>query len=151
MLVYFMMPAAEPQDNLTVLVLDILEEYRAAKVENRFSTITPTMFSTKSGAKLKGKAADVKDLGPVLAKVFKKYYDPEAIAVHKEVECMLRMSAHLDTILDANTHEFVLADEPARDLVATGFTYMQIWVGVAKISKSVKNICPLDTSASASA
>ena len=46
------------------------------------------MFTTKSQPKLKGKAAEVKDLGPVMVPVWKKFYNP-SLAMHQKILIVL--------------------------------------------------------------
>lgn len=113
------------------------EIYKRDRIANRYSNITKNMFTMNSGPKLKGKAACVKDLGPVVHEIWKRYYT-KGNPTHDKIEYMLRCSAHLDAVLDANTSEFVLSDEPAKDLIATGFSYLHIWSQVADELKSDK-------------
>ena len=61
------------EENLKTVWLDILDWYQRLGVDNKFAQLKPTMFSTKSSPKLKGKAGEVKDLVQVLHKVLLKY------------------------------------------------------------------------------
>ena len=64
------------EENLKTVWLDILDWCKRLGVDNKFAQLKPTMFSTKSSPKLKGKAGEVKDLVPVLHKVWLSHYSP---------------------------------------------------------------------------
>ena len=61
----------EPAQNLAKIQKDIFEIYKRDKVKTRFSHIKVSMFSNKAKAKLRGKAAEIKCLGPVLLEIWK--------------------------------------------------------------------------------
>jgi len=67
-----------------------------------------TMFSPKGTAKLRGTAAVIKDFGPVVYSIFKRYWNSE-LRLHKLIELALRSGNHLETILERNKQEFVLS------------------------------------------
>ena len=123
--------------NLVVVLKHINEIYAQDRVKNRYGNIRQTMFTAKAGPKLKGKAGEVKDLGPVMHKIWLKYYNKE-LDLHKSIEYMLRVSAHLDKILDDYPTEFVLPDTAAEDLIVSGFTYMAVWADVQEQLKHHK-------------
>ena len=82
---------------------------------------------TQASARLKGTAAEVKDLIPVLHKVWLKYYNPE-LEVHRSIEFVLRTSAHMDSILSANYGAFAIPSPDSGDLLATGIAhYNAFW------------------------
>ena len=64
------------EENLKTVWLGIAYWYKELGVDNKFAQLKPTMFSTKSSPKLKGKAGEVKDLVQVLHKVWLKYFNP---------------------------------------------------------------------------
>ena len=83
LVVHTIMPDAV-EINLGRLWADIEEVYQELGTENRYGQMKMTMFTTKSAPKLKGKAADIKDLGPVLAKIWKKYYNA-GLEIHRKI------------------------------------------------------------------
>ena len=64
------------EENLKTVWLGIAYWYKELGVDNKFAQLKPTMFSTKSSPKLKGKAGEVKDLVPVLHKVLLSHHNP---------------------------------------------------------------------------
>ena len=124
---------------LAAVMQKIEEIHRQDNVENRFGTIKQTMFTGRSTPKLKGKAGEIKDLGPVLLKVFQRHMNPK-LELHRKIEFMLRMSSHLDKILDDHPTEFVLPESAAQDLIATGFTYLAVWAEVATAFKDEEHV-----------
>ena len=88
------------------------------------------MFHTKSSPKLKGRAGEIKDLGPVLVKIWKKYYNP-ALDIHKKILIILEGSAHCDQILSDHPSDFVLPEAAASDLISTAFIYLSTWYDVS--------------------
>ena len=61
---------ASPDVKLMAVWQRILRIYREDDVQNRFGSLKMTMFTTRGSPKLKGKAAEVRDLVPVLHKVW---------------------------------------------------------------------------------
>ena len=57
------------------------------------------MFSTKTGIKLKGTAAEVRAIGPVLHRAWKAFYDVEK-TLHRVIEICLRTGNHMEDILN---------------------------------------------------
>ena len=79
------------EENLTELWRDIEHEYHVLGTENRYGHMRQTMFHTKSQPKLKGKAGEVKDLGPVMVKVWQKHMNPNLI-IHQKILVVLQGS-----------------------------------------------------------
>ena len=110
---------------------EIFEEYERQGTKNRYTVIKLSMFTTKSTPKLKGKAAEVKDLGPVLLAVFRRLMNKK-LWLHRQIEIMLRGSAHCDSLLEEQTDVYALPQSVAADLISTGFSYLAVWSGVAQ-------------------
>jgi hypothetical protein len=89
------------------------------------------MFNTKSAPKLRGKAAEVKDLGPIMVAVWGKFKNPR-ITLHENIAVVLAGSAHLDKILSEHPGEFVLPEDAAKDLLSTAHVMMSTWYGLAR-------------------
>ena len=108
LLVHTLMPSADPHENLKLLWTHIKAEYAANKTASKFGVMKMTMFSPKGTAKLRGTAAVIKDFGPVVYCIFKRYWNSE-LRLHKLIELALRSGNHLETILERNKQEFVLS------------------------------------------
>ena len=122
LLVYFVL-SGTPEENLMTVWLDVLYIYKRDGVSNKFAQMKTSMFNTKSSPKLKGKAAEGKDMVPVLHKVWLKYFNP-ALEVHRNIEIVLRTGAHMDKLVEQNRHLFALPPREAADLIATGFAHL---------------------------
>eukprot|EP00972_Heterocapsa_arctica_P103454 15245690-Heterocapsa_arctica.AAC.1 len=58
-----------------------------------------SMPFTKKGVVLKGKAQEVKDLGPVLLVIWEKHMNPK-LRIHRLIRILLELSVRLETIID---------------------------------------------------
>jgi len=119
-----------PEQNLELLWKDILEIYDDLHTENRYGSMRMTMFTTKSQPQMKGKAAEIKDLGPVMVRLWRKYCNPEG-EINRKILSILEGSCHLDDILAKHVEDVVLPDAAANDLIGTCFimfaTWYQVW------------------------
>ena len=116
----------DPEKNLTQIWKDIQELYEELGVDCRYGQMRMTMFTSSSQPKMKGKAAEIKDLGPVLVKLWQRYFNSR-LEVHRQILAVLEASAHLDNILREHPSDFVLPDAAADDLISTGFIMCSIW------------------------
>lgn len=96
-----------PENNLSQLWLFILHKYNQLNIKNRYGSLTLTMFSTKTGIKLKGKAAEVRDIGPVLHAAWLAFC-PGKLELHRVIELCLRLGNHMETILNDTKTLFVV-------------------------------------------
>ena len=133
-LVNWVLPGDDKDAKLKTVWNDILRIYVEDGVKCRYGGIKMTMFSTNSTPKLKGKAAEIKCLGPVLVKVFQAYMDVE-LGLHRKILLLLRLSAYLDAIIDRNSDKFVLEGQERDDLVATGFAFLSLFYEVSCVFK----------------
>jgi len=133
-LVNWILPGDDKAAKLSVIWSDIVRIYREDNVSDRYGSLKLTMFTTGTTPKLKGKAAEVKCLGPVLVKVFEAYMNAN-LDLHRKILTMLQLSAHLDSIIDASVGEFALSQEAADDLVATGCSYLALFYEVSDTFK----------------
>ena len=79
------------EDNLKQVWDDIQEGYVALGTENRYGHMRRTMFTTKSQPKVKGKAAEVRDLGPAMVRVLRKHMNANLL-VHQKILVVLENS-----------------------------------------------------------
>ena len=89
-LVHHVLPGTVEQ-NLAVVWRDIEQTYDELDTENRYGHMRQTMFHTKSQPKLKGKAGEVRDLGPVMVKIWEKHMNPNLL-IHQKILVVLKGS-----------------------------------------------------------
>ena len=77
------------EDNAATVWKDIEIIYDELKSENRYGHMRQTMFHKKSQPKLMGKAGEVKDLGPVVVKIWEKHMNPNLL-IHQEMHMVLK-------------------------------------------------------------
>ena len=75
---------------------------------------------------MKGKAAEIKDLGPVMVLLWQKYYN-EKRSIDRKILTVLEGSAHLDDILASHPSDWVLDDKHADDLFGTACIMYSTW------------------------
>jgi hypothetical protein len=115
------------EDSLSIVWGLIQKIYKDDHVPNRFGNLKMTMFTAGASPKLKGKAAEVKDLGPVLHEVWKAFYNPNLeVKVHRKIELVLR-TGDLDAILEAHPGAYALPRDAAADLVSTAFVHLSLF------------------------
>ena len=120
LLVHFVVEAPDVDERLSIVWGMIQKLYKEDHVANRFGNLKMTMFTAGASSKLKGKAAEVRDLGPVLHKVWMAFYNPN-LEVHRKIELVLRTGARLDAVLDEHPGAYALPRDAAADLVSTAF------------------------------
>ena len=89
-LVHYILPD-DPDANLATVWRDIEHFYEELNTECRYGLMRQAMFTGKSQPKLKGKAAEVKDLGPVMVKVWQKHMNP-SLGIHQKILLVLQGS-----------------------------------------------------------
>ena len=77
------------EENLAVVWRDIQSCYEKLGTENRYGHMRQTMFHTKSQPKLKGKAGEIKDLGPVMVMIWEKHMNPNLL-IHQKILVVLK-------------------------------------------------------------
>ena len=87
-LVHYILPGSV-EENLAVVWRDIELFYDELSSENRYGHMRQTMFTTKSQPKLQGKAGEIKDLGPVMVKVWEKHMNPNLL-IHQKILVVLK-------------------------------------------------------------
>lgn len=137
-LVHTLLPKAlgDAAARLAFLWQEIMEEYDRQGIASdvRYGSLKLSMFTTKSQPKLKGKAIEVKYLGPVLHALWLKYMNT-GVAFQRKVELVLRGSVHMDVLVDRCPNQYVLDEINAKDLLATGFAYLALWYELSQECK----------------
>ena len=131
-----------PEENLATVWADIQRLYKEMQTENKYWVIRMTMFNTGSQPKMKGKAAEIKDLIPVLARVWRKYYN-DSLEVHRNILTVLDGSAHMDQILTDHPSDYALPAKVADDLLGTCAITLATWYDVFLHFKAEEMKVPL--------
>ena len=90
----------DPATNLKLIWKDIKILYASRKTRARFGVLTANMIQPARAKlpELKGKAAQIRSLGPIMVEVWKKRMDP-GNAQHRDILSGLKSSAEIDKIL----------------------------------------------------
>ena len=85
LLVHYIMPSDVPNENLRALADRIVKYFKENNVQHHYKNLTKlTMISKKDGyPKLRGKAAEVKSLGPALLSAWQHWQNPN-LDMHKK-------------------------------------------------------------------
>ncbi len=75
-------------ENLEEVWEDIEDVYKELDTANRYGRMRQTMFHGKSQPKLQGKAVEVRDLGPVMVKVWEKHMN-QNLDIHRKIHVVL--------------------------------------------------------------
>ena len=134
LLVYSMMPgiAAANLEEVWRLCLEFFSQHR---VTSRFANLKLSMFVNTvhphvDYPKLKGKAAEMRSLGPALHHVWCNKMDG-SILIHRQVELALRCCADIDTILDDNRDVVKLPPGAATKFQDNVFNFLSLLNAVA--------------------
>lgn len=133
LLVHHILPGTV-DENLEQLWEDIEQIYEYMGTQCRYGHMRRTMFTTKSAPKLQGRAAEIKDMGPVMVKLWEKYGNLN-LDMHKKILVILKGSVHCDEILADHPSDYVLPNEAADDLTATAHIYLSTWYEVSQHCK----------------
>ena len=110
LLCYRILGDDDPAKNCATVFGLLVEYWRDNQVSDRYSTIRPSMFcnqkklpSSDTGAfpKLKGRAAEVKRLGPALLFAWTRFMDAGSV-VHHQVRLMIQKSCEFDELISAS-------------------------------------------------
>ena len=98
-LITYILPGSE-KDNLKTIWYDIVREYKRGRVPSRFQAITANMVQgpSKKNPELRGKAAQIRDLVPILIKLWSNRMDT-GNPQHRDVLTGLQCSYRIDCLL----------------------------------------------------
>ena len=139
LLVHVLLPGTA-EENLAKIWGDIVRLYDEFGIQNRYWVIRASMFKNKTQPKMKGKAAEVKDLLPVLVAVWKKYYNRD-LDIHRKILVVLQGSFHMDDLLSQHPSDYALPSDVADDLLATCCITLSTWREVFRHFKK-ENVQP---------
>ena len=132
LLVHHVMPNT-PQNNLGTCWRFIKKFYKDNDTEYRYQYLNKlTMFMRKKGyPKLRGKAAEIKCLGPALLALWTGFMNP-ALSVHKQVKLMLKCNVQMEQILSDHKDRIALPAGPAKQFKDVAFVMAQAQNAVAQ-------------------
>ena len=115
---------------------DINEEYRRAECASQFSTLGLSSFTDPkaprgSYPRLKGRAAEVKGLVPVLAQVWKRYQSAESES-DQLVDRLLGLQIRFQELLDEDATAMHLSEESAEGLCKVTDKLLSVYSKLAK-------------------
>ena len=130
LLVHRVMPGT-PQENLDSCWAFIQDFYRQHGTNYRYQYLNKlTMFMRKNGyVKLRGKAGEIKDLGPALLALWeakiKDLIPPEQLDIHRVIALMLKLNVKMEEILTEHKHLNALPKSEAKTFTAAAFGMAQ--------------------------
>jgi len=121
--------------NMTALWSRIRRFYEANGTRNRYSILKISMFTNVKAPKqkmpcLKGKAAEVRSLGPALLDACQFLMDA-GDPLHAQVMAGLQMSIKMETILDEHAGEWKLPGRAADDYLEACYNYLAFFTSLA--------------------
>lgn len=133
LMVYYIMPSDDPNENLQALSDHIMRYFKVHNVQHHYKNLNKlTMISKKDGyPKLKGKAAEVKSMGPALLSAWQHWQNPN-VEMHEKIGIMLKLNVQMETILQEHKFEFSLPAEAAASFREAGFSMFQVQNNIAK-------------------
>ena len=140
--IYKMSHLGTEVENMAVIFANIKRRYAEAQTSTRFSSIVPNMYKHAPFPLLRGKAAEIKDLIPIMAIVAIDYLDPTS-EYDELVLKLLKTSAYADQLLYENQDSFFLAGGAFGELQGQHCAIQHSFGGTwSKISCSC--CCPLE-------
>ncbi|CAK0807567.1 unnamed protein product [Prorocentrum cordatum] len=116
-----------PDTNLITLRTEIWDVYKVSKTNSKFSRIKMTTFTIRLKGNLRGKAAEVKHLGPILLEAWTKYMNPQ-VSLHAKIRLLLRLSVDLDREIDSLDPKRMCMPEAIRqDLLRRCHGFLVLW------------------------
>ena len=134
-LVYEIMPGS-PEDNLDEIWSRCLTYYREHKIVDRYRNMKLGLFCKPSTPysgfpKLRGKAVEVRNLGPPLSKIWGELMNP-ALPLHLQVAFLLKSSVKLEKMLRDNKALFRYPAALSAEFLAEANKYLQLSSSVAR-------------------
>jgi hypothetical protein len=132
-LCYYMLPGT-PQQNIEIVWAKIRCNYKAGGC--RYTNMLLSMFSSVANPELsmpclKGRAIEVRDIGPPLLIVFQSFMLDGCCDVppiqQQQISIALQKSIAMDTILHDNRHVIKFTNEVYQAFETAGFTYLIVF------------------------
>jgi hypothetical protein len=113
----------------------VLSFYKGNKYPGHFTNMKLSMFRSPGDTypKLKGKAAEVRKLGPALLHVFEKHMQSPKMQ-HKQIRLALRCSCRMEEIVDDHPLEVVWPNAVAEEYLANCYNFLALATCLANMS-----------------
>jgi hypothetical protein len=120
-----MMPLS-PKENLAECWAFIKAYYVAHRTKHRYAAIEKvSMFVRKKGGpKLRGKAGEVKGLGPAMLALWESKMNA-MLETHKQIRLMLLLNVKMESLLELHHDEFKLPESASKQFIQYGFGMAQ--------------------------
>ena len=133
-LVYMLLPNS-PEENMDAVETLLLQYFVDSREYGCFSNIKISMFTNPltpraKYPKLKGKAGEIKTLGPALLHVWSHYMDARN-AVHRRIRATLQLTVEANAIVANNRGCFRMSGEDARRLRKVIFDFLSLYNALA--------------------
>lgn len=124
---------AAPLENLKMCWQFIKQFFKDNGTQDAFKYINRlTLFVRKSGGhKLRGKAGEIRSLGPALLALWEAKMD-FAVLRHRQIRLLLHMSCRLESLIDDNKGRFVFNEADANRFRELAFNMAQLNVQVSQ-------------------
>jgi hypothetical protein len=127
--------AGSPAKNLETLWDRISQYYSDFKVQSRYSVIKMSMFTNPKQPKknmpcLKGKASEVRHLGPALLEACNSYLNA-ADPLEAQVLAGMQMSVRMEEILDEHAQAWKLPTEAATEFLDCTYNFLSLFTSLA--------------------
>lgn len=144
-LCYMVLPGAA-LENLLVCWNFIKTYYRNFDTKHKFQSIQKlSMFLRKSGGvKLRGKAAEIKGLAPVMLALWEMYMN-HSLDIHKKIALLLKVNLKMEELLASCAHEVNLNSEAAALFRRYAFAWAQLQEEVYHFFQNEEISCTLFT------
>ena len=134
LLVFSILPGS-PDDNMQAVWGAMQQFLKDTKTKDSFSGIRVSMFSNTASPnaqfpRLKGKGAEVRNIGPALEHAFRQHMDPQSTQ-HKQIALGLRMSVRMEELLTTHADEWKLPPDAAREMTTCATNYAQLATALA--------------------
>ena len=125
LLCFIMMPLS-PKENLAECWAFIKAYYVAHRTKHRYAAIEKvSMFVRKKGGpKLRGKAGEVKGLGPAMLALWESKMNA-MLETHKQIRLMLLLNVKMESLLELHHDEFKLPESASKQFIQYGFGMAQ--------------------------
>lgn len=122
----FMVLPGRPVENLATCWSFIKQYYKDHRTSNRYQSISKlSMFLRKTGViKLRGKAGEIRGLGPALWELWAAYMNP-GLEIHVKINLLLKLNCKLEALLALHAHELKLPNSAADRAETYAFAMVQ--------------------------
>jgi hypothetical protein len=123
----FMILPLSPVANLQTCWNHIKSYYNTHLVKNRFQSITKlSMFIRKTGViKLRGKAGELRGIGPAIFDLWCTYMNP-ALQIHSKIKLLLKLNNQVEELLAVHSHSVCLPSQAATKCTKYVFAMIQM-------------------------